>query len=144
MKSNYQKWNKSDLYYAVIQACKGSGLNYIDVDRKKCFVDKNSYKLISKNGNLISSIDLDKLFKVNEDGEKEQLGKFRTFFGCSLIPFIFLGFGAIYLFFNLWVYGFLGLIRNQEKRYLCVESQEYKKLKSESEKEIFLKECISN
>ena len=144
MKSNYQKRNKSDLHYAVIQACKESGLNYIDVDRKKCFVDNNSYKLISKDGNLITSIDLDKLFKVNEEGEEKQLGRFRTYFGCSLIPFIFLSFGAIFLFFNLWVYGFLGLIRNQEKRYSCLESQEYKKLNSESEKEIFLKECISN
>ena len=61
--------NKSDLYFTVIQACKEIGLDYIDVDRKKCFVDNNSYKLISKNGNLLSSIDLDKLFKVNEEGE---------------------------------------------------------------------------
>ena len=143
MKNKFQKMNKSDLYFTVIQACKEIGLDYIDVDRKKCFVDNNSYKLISKNGNLLSSIDLDKLFKVNEEGE-DQLGRFRTFFGCSLIPFIFLSFGAIYLFFNLWVYGFLGLIRNQEKRYSCLESQEYKKLNSEAEKEIFLKECISN
>ena len=136
--------NKSDLYFSVIQACKEIGFYYIDVDRKKCFLDNKSYKLISKNGNLLSSIDLEKLFKVNEEGEEDQLGRFRTFFGCSLIPFIFLSFGAIYLFFNLWVYGFLGLIRNQEKRYSCLESQEYKKLNSEAEKEIFLKECISN
>ena len=141
MKNNYHKWNKSDLYYAVIQACKESGLNYIDVDRKKCFVDNNSYNLISKKGNLISSIDLDKLFKVNE-GE-EEFGRFRTFLGCSLLPFIFLSFAGFILFLHLWVFGFLGLIRNQEKRYLCVESQEYKQLNSESEKEIFLKECKS-
>ena len=64
--------NKSDLYFSVIQACKEIGLYYIDVDRKKCFLDNKSYKLISKNGNLLSSIDLEKLFKVNEEGEEDQ------------------------------------------------------------------------
>ena len=34
MKNKFQKMNKSDLYFAAIQACKEIGLDYIDVDRK--------------------------------------------------------------------------------------------------------------
>ena len=71
MKNKFQKMNKSDLYFAVIQACKKKGINCNDVDMKKSFLNNNSYQLISSSGILIQSIDLNNLFSegINSYGK---------------------------------------------------------------------------
>ena len=140
---NFQKMNKYSLFLDVIRLCRSEGLIYIDVDKKKCYLDNdNNYYIISKNDQLLTSLDLDKLFKTKDKAPK--VGKVKTFISLSLIPFILLSFLAMYVFLQIFVYGFLGLIRNQEKRYLCSQNQEYKELKSEQEIKNYIQKCMSN
>ena len=86
MKNKFQKMNKSDLYFAVIQACKKKGINCNDADMKKSFLDNNSYQLISSDGILIESIDLNKLFSEGINSYGKSVAK--TSIVITLFPFI--------------------------------------------------------
>jgi hypothetical protein len=137
MKNKFQKMNKNDLYFAVIEECKKKGIEFKDVDQKQSYLDNNTYQLISKDKHLLLRIDLFQLF--NE--EPNSNGKFGI--GCFLLPFIILTFVGGWFFIQIWTYGFLGLIRNQEKRYSCEESKEYKELYSEKDKHLYIKKCMN-
>ena len=86
MKNKYQKMNKSDLYFAVIQECRKNGLNLNEIDQKKSFLDNNSYQLISRDGLLIASIDLNELFFNGINSYGKSVAK--TAIGCTGFAFI--------------------------------------------------------
>ena len=128
--------NKSDLHYEVLKNLYQKGITPEDLDINQCYINENIYQLVSKNGTVISSVDLNQVFQETNSSNVIQT--------LALIFFSFLTVIALILFQELFRFGsFEEYNNNEDKEYECKGKDAYKELNTEVEKKSFLENCIN-
>ena len=136
MKNKFQKMNKSDLHYEVLKNLYQKGITPEDLDINQCYINENIYQLVSKDGTVISSVDLNQVFQETNSSNVIQT--------LALIFFSFLTVIALILFQELFRFGsFEEYNSNEDKEYECKGKDAYKELNTEVEKKSFLENCIN-
>ena len=136
MKNKFQKMNKSDLHYEVLKNLYQKGITPEDLDISQCYINENIYQLVSKDGTVISSVDLNQVFQETNSSNVIQT--------LALIFFSFLTVIALILFQELFRFGsFEEYNSNEGKEYECKGKDAYKELNTEVEKKSFLENCIN-
>ena len=136
MKNKFQKMNKSDLHYKVLRNLYQKGITPEDLDISQCYINENIYQLVSKDGTVISSVDLNQVFQETNSSNVIQT--------LALIFFSFLTVIALILFQELFRFGsFEEYNSNEDKEYECKGKDAYKELNTEVEKKSFLENCIN-
>jgi len=136
MKNKFQKMNKSDLHYEVLKNLYQKGITPEDLDISQCYINENIYQLVSKDGTVISSVDLNQVFQETNSSNVIQT--------LALIFFSFLTVIALILFQELFRFGsFEEYNSNEDKEYKCKGKDAYKELNTEVEKKSFLENCIN-
>ncbi len=136
MKNKFQKMNKSDLHYEVLKNLYQKGITPEDLDISQCYINENIYQLVSKDGTVISSVDLNQVFQETNSSNVIQT--------LALIFFSFLTVIALILFQELFRFGsFEEYNSNEDKEYECKGKDAYKELNTEVEKKSFLENCIN-
>jgi len=136
MKNKFQKMNKSDLHYEVLKNLYQKGITPEDLDISQCYINENIYQLVSKDGKVISSVDLNQVFQETNSSNVIQT--------LALIFFSFLTVIALILFQELFRFGsFEEYNSNEDKEYECKGKDAYKELNTEVEKKSFLENCIN-
>ena len=97
MKNKFQKMNKSDLHYEVLKNLYQKGITPEDLDISQCYINGNIYQLVSKDGTVISSVDLNQVFQETNSSNVIQT--------LALIFFSFLTVIALILFQELFRFG---------------------------------------
>ncbi len=136
MKNKFQKMNKSDLHYEVLKNLYQKGITPEDLDISQCYINENIYQLVSKDGTVISSVDLNQVFQETNSSNVIQT--------LALLFFSFLTVIALILFQELFRFGsFEEYNSNEDKEYECKGKDAYKELNTEVEKKSFLENCIN-
>ena len=136
MTNKFQKMNKSDLHDEVLKNLYQKGITPEDLDINQCYINENIYQLVSKDGTVISSVDLNQVFQETNSSNVIQT--------LALIFFSFLTVIALILFQELFRFGsFEEYNSNEDKEYECKGKDAYKELNTGVEKKSFLENCIN-